>query len=156
MRKNDMKCPKEAQRLTKSALKTLRGAYRKAVDGHTSGAIEWLRDNYYLIEREARAAIAALRHCRCLPCNGKTPKLYTLCREMIAGGELTEMLNGILNGLDQPLCTAELEALPVMLRVGYVTMAAETIKGGALKGAATAAETIKGGDRKSTRLNSSH
>ena len=123
MQKSDIKKPKQTERLIKSSLAALRRAYREAVARPEGGAIEWLRDNYYLLEREANSALSAIGRCGRLPCGDKTPRIYALCRRIAEEGTPSDLLNSALAALPEPLCTAELEILPAMLRAAYIHMA---------------------------------
>ena len=57
----------------KADRRMLRRAYRKVVEGERRGAEEWLRDNYYLLERSAASAQRELKHLPALPSRAGRP-----------------------------------------------------------------------------------
>ena len=102
----------------KRGLRGLRRQYQRALRREESagGAVfaEWLRDNYYLLERETQAARRELRQC-------DSPqallRVLRICRELLPMENLT-------NALQQAQCTAaEIALLPLALRISYLLCA---------------------------------
>ena len=60
------------------SLKEIKLIYRNCIESQKTGSIyEWLCDNYYIVEREAKTALRDIRNSRKIPCDtGGIPLLY--------------------------------------------------------------------------------
>lgn len=119
------KCPNRLCRQIERDLKSLHRAYKNAVDIRQGGTSEWLRDNFYLIEREGRAAKSELKHMDPIPHKGDLPEAYELCRAVAGCSDLEGALRSAIEEYRRPLGIRELFALPLLLKAAFVHMACE-------------------------------
>ena len=100
---------RKLRRLTVLNLKTIGTAYRKASLGtlpatKTSAAREWLCDNFYLIDSEAKSAVAGMNRKEKLPAAiDGFPVVYHLARSLIseAGKAGRDAAEAFLTGLQE-------------------------------------------------------
>ncbi|MDR1630989.1 MAG: hypothetical protein LBS36_12390 [Oscillospiraceae bacterium] len=109
----------------KKELHIIRKAYKRTLVSESTDILwEWLADNYYILEREGRSAIKALKNAPHLPESKGRPNLYGLCRNICRNGTLpsAKALEDALR--QEPLTIAESETLPAMLKAVLVSYAA--------------------------------
>lgn len=117
-------------------LELLRKAYRMSLQQENrTGVTEWLCDNYYIFEREGRTLIRELKVMPPLPTQKgqKLAAIYNLCNHICKeqnGIPSTETLEEILRAANQirSLEGRELDALPMMLRIAMLHLAATACK----------------------------
>ena len=118
------------RRLTLSRLKTIGATYRKASLGSlpatkNGGAREWLCDNYYLVDREGKAAAAGLKNAGLLPVGTDgLPVVYDIAVSLLrtAGKVGCDETETFLSGVQKRylLSNAELSAFHDMLSAAVI------------------------------------
>ena len=116
----------------KADRRMLRRAYRKVVEGERRGAEEWLRDNYYLLERSAASAQRELKHLPALPSRAGRPVIYELC-EQAAGAyrgkqALEQTLQAALEEAGGNFSSRELELCGLFLQTALIHLAVVHLK----------------------------
>jgi len=106
-------------------LRALRKQYRETLRRgmQPGGAVyqEWLRDNYYLIERESRAALRELRRCKASP--EALTRMLGLCRQLCHDGRMPESRE-LCRALQGTKCgSAEIALAPLALRLALALAA---------------------------------
>lgn len=109
----------------------LRKTYRTVVEGERRGAEEWLRDNYYLLERAAASAQRDLKKSPPLPSLGGRPVIYVLC-EKAAYAErgkqtIEQVLYEILEESGGGFSSRELELCGLFLQTALLHLAAASL-----------------------------
>ena len=105
----------------------------RAEEEAPNGAEEWILDNFYLIEREAKIARVSLRTHEILRSSGGETLMFALCRSLLrsGGGKLSEeRLQCYLDGF-QSVCVlrpSELDMLGVYLRCAIVSALGEVCR----------------------------
>ncbi|MDR1891912.1 MAG: hypothetical protein LBQ48_02710, partial [Oscillospiraceae bacterium] len=125
-----LKRPKQLRAQLRRELAALRRAYKIAVISGEPGLPEWLRDNYYLLEREGRSAAKELALSLSLPVTAAgLPKIYIACLKIarIGGDETEQNIRAVLSRYPEPFFTRELESIVIMLRVSYIHLAADAV-----------------------------
>ncbi|MDR1564482.1 MAG: hypothetical protein LBS74_05955 [Oscillospiraceae bacterium] len=125
--------PERLSSRTAKELEALRREYRRLA-GAGSTQAGWLSDNFYMLEREGRMVIRILDKAADVPCKGGVPCLFTAIFERadLETGELfQEDARNILNeeSRKRPLCTAELDLLPWLLRAVLISNACKALQG---------------------------
>jgi len=109
-------------------LRRLRRQYRGSLrpEAAAAGAVyqEWLRDNYYLLEREGGALLRELRKCPAAP----LARMAALCRELCPGGRIPEE-EALCGGLLAARCSSqEVSLLHPALRLTLLRAAADSAR----------------------------
>ena len=116
----------------KADRRTLRKAYQTVVEGERRGAEEWLRDNYYLLERAAASAERDLKKAPALPSLGGKPVVYALCEQAVesasSGAELERRLWDTLESAGGAFSSRELTLCGLFLQTALVHSAARSLK----------------------------
>lgn len=114
--------PRGLKKQIEKDLFSLRKAYAKALRAHDDTAMgEWLCDNFYLLEREGRGVVSQLKTAPPLPLDEDgTVRIYALCLHAVRNSvKLSE--ETLENSLREAgLCGAEVELLPLFLRVALL------------------------------------
>ena len=118
---------RQARAALKKGLRALRKQYRGTLrrGALPGGAVyqEWLRDNYYLIERESRAALRQLRRCKA---PAALTRVLALCRALCPEGVVPEQ-EQLCAALRQAGCgSAETALVPLALRLSLALAAVES------------------------------
>lgn len=110
-------------RRLKKELKDLRRYYRVSIR-EGMGASEWLRDNFYLLEREGKSALHDLQTCHPVP-GGDLPRIYLICEKAAAYGcKVGSALSEVLEKEGGDLTIEEIEKMGAMLRAAFLHIAA--------------------------------
>ena len=117
------------------ALRTLRHKRERLSEAQDGGSAEWLLDNWYLAEREGRAAMGEFAHGAQLRAAGGTTVLAACCGGMVRaleGGLSASGIEAYLTGFQRvlPLRRAELALLIPGLKAAVVRTLAETYRAG--------------------------
>ncbi|HCC34374.1 MAG TPA: hypothetical protein DEQ02_01570, partial [Ruminococcaceae bacterium] len=125
MTANSLKRPAGLAARLKRELKKLRAAYAGALRTQEGGTYEWLRDNYYLLDREGRSALKELRRTLPVSQEGEMPQVYLLCEKIAAvkTDSLEKTIRAKIGEYERPLATRELESLVLMLRAAFIHFA---------------------------------
>ncbi len=125
------KKPRALCRRLEKNLSDLRPAYKKALASNEIGLFEWLRDNYYLIEREGRSALRSVKYCPALPFYGSSlPHIFGICLRAAQSGDddLEQALRYEIETSEHTVSTRELQSLPFMLKAALVDVACSSVK----------------------------
>lgn len=117
------KKPTHLRRRLIKRLSELRPLYKAAVVTDGADISEWLRDNYYLLEREGRSAIRSLKFSQAMPHGDKrTPEIFDICKKAISD-DIEGSLRREIEAAKRPITTQELQSLPFMLKAALVDTA---------------------------------
>lgn len=104
-------------------LSNIRPLYKAAIINDGTDISEWLRDNYYLLEREGRSAIRSLKFSPPLPHNDKNiPDIFDICKRSISE-DIESSIRHEIENADRTITTQELQSLPFMLKAALVDTA---------------------------------
>ena len=117
------KKPLPLRRRLAKGLANLRPLYKAAIVNESADVSEWLRDNYYLLEREGRSALKSLKFSPALPHNDKNiPEIFLLCKKAV-GEDIEAAIRHEIESSNRPITTQELQSLPFMLKASLVDTA---------------------------------